>query len=69
MLYKVKIVGFTQTTQIFFAGVIRRTAMSVGTAAPSLSARRRRDTLHTNIRMPLLRMSELKELRKVLQPL
>ena len=69
MLYKVRINGFTQNTQTFFAGVIRRTATSVGTAAPSLSAPRRRDTLHTNIRMPLLRMSELKELRKVLRPL
>ena len=69
MLYKVKEIGFTQNTQIFFAGVTRRTATSVGTAAPSPSARRRRDIQHTNIRMPLLRMSGLKELRKELQPL
>ena len=69
MLYKVRIIEFTQNTQIFLAGVTRRTAMSVGTAAPSPSAPRRGDTLLTNIRMLLLRMSELKELRKVLPPL
>ena len=55
MLYKVKIVGFTQNTQIVFAGVTRRTATSVGTATPSPSARIETETPNIKIQMKLSR--------------
>ena len=53
MLYKVKIFGLTQNTQIFFAGVTRRTATSVGTAAPSPSAQIEMESPNIKIQMKL----------------
>ena len=55
MLYKVKIIGFTRTTQIFFSGVTRRTATSVGTAAPSPSAQIEMESQNIKIQMKLSR--------------